>query len=73
LDALEKATFIVFNFLPESRSPITLHELGLFARSGKCWVCCPKEFWRSGNVEITCNRFNIPLYRNMEELLNELL
>ena len=34
-DAMEKADYIVMNFLPDSKSPITLLELGLFAKSGK--------------------------------------
>ena len=68
LDAMEKADYIVMNFLPDSKSPITLLELGLFAESGKLFVICPDEFYRSGNVQIICNKFNIPLYKSIEEL-----
>ena len=68
LDAMEKADYIVMNFLPDSKSPITLLELGLFAKSGKLFVICPDEFYRSGNVQIVCNKYNIPLYKSIDEL-----
>ena len=69
LNALDKSDVIIMNFLPDSKSPITLLELGLYASSGKLIVSCPKEFWRRGNVEIVCERYNIPLYDNMEFIL----
>ena len=72
-EGLERADSILFNFLPASKSPITLMELGLYAISGKCIVICPKEFYRAGNVEFVCNNFSIPLYRTMEEYLKTIL
>lgn len=69
LDAMEKADYIIMNFLPDSKSTITLLELGLFAKSGKLFVICPDEFYRSGNVQIICNKYNIPLYKSIEELM----
>ena len=71
IDAMDKADIIIINFLPDSKSPISLLELGLYAKSKKILVCCPDEFYRSGNVQIVCNRFNIPLYKTMEELINK--
>ncbi len=68
-EGLERADYIIFNFLNSSVSPITLLELGLWASSGKCIVVCPVEFWRAGNVEFICNQYKIPLYRTMEELI----
>lgn len=69
LDAMEKAELIIVNFLPGSRSPVTLLEFGLFARSHKLMVCCPDEFWRSGNIHIVCTRYNVPFFNTMDELL----
>ena len=69
LDALEKADLIVFYFSPETQSPITLLELGLFARSGKLVVCCPQGFWRKGNVDIICEKFAIPQVDSIDELI----
>lgn len=72
-EGLERADKIVFNFLPNSKSPITLLELGLWASSGKCVVLCPEEFYRAGNVEFICNQYRIPLYRSMKELMKVFL
>ena len=60
------------NFLSNSKSPITLLELGLFAHTGKLFVCCPKDFYRSGNVQIICNNYNIPMFDTIEELTKSL-
>lgn len=53
-------------FAPETKAPITLLELGLFARSGKVIVGCPDGFWRKGNVEIVCARFGCELTSDCE-------
>lgn len=62
LEHMEKADYIIMYILGDSKSPISLLELGLHAREGKLIVFCPKSFYRYKNVEITCNRYNIPLY-----------
>lgn len=59
LDGLEKADLIVLYLAPGTHSPISLLELGLFARSGKMVVCCPQGFEKKGNVDIVCKRFGI--------------
>jgi hypothetical protein len=73
LNALEKADMIILYFDPKSKSPISLLEFGLFARTGKMMVCCPEGFWRKGNVDIVCERFNIPQKSNLYEIIKELL
>lgn len=72
LDTLEKANHIIMYFSPETKSPISLLELGLFATSGKLLVCCPKGFWRRGNVDIVCNKYYVPLFDSLEEIINYL-
>lgn len=57
---LRKSDLIVFYFAPGTNSPLTLLELGLFACSGKCVVCCPKGFSRKGTVDIICEQNHIP-------------
>ena len=69
LNALEHADLIVMYFDPNTKSPISLLELGLFARSGKLMVVCPDGFWRKGNVEIVCNYYNIPFYNKLDTLM----
>src|SRR5262245_12310670 len=70
LAAQEQASVIAMYFAPATRSPITLLELGLFARSGKVVVCCPNGFWRKGNVEIVCRRYDVPLVDGLSELVH---
>ena len=65
LSCLEKADLIVMYFGPDSKSPISLLELGLF--KDKNVVCyCPKEFYREGNIDIVCERYGIDLYDNFD-------
>jgi hypothetical protein len=73
LEAQERADVIAMYFDPATRAPVTLLELGLFARSGKLVVCCPDGFWRKGNVEIVCARYGVPLVAEFEEFVSLLI
>ena len=70
LSGQELATVIAMYFAPATKAPITLLELGLFARSGKLVVCCPFGFWRRGNVEVICARYGIPLVESLTALID---
>jgi len=72
LEALEKSDYIILYFDPRSKSPISLLELGLFARSHKIFCCCPPKFWRRGNVEFICAKFKIPLDSNLDRLIGRI-
>lgn len=72
LDGLESADLIVFYFSPETKSPVSMLELGLFARSDKLVVCCPQGFWRKGNIDLVCQRFNIRQVNTIEELIKQI-
>ena len=61
LDGLDRADVIAMWFAPSTKSPITLLELGLHAKSRRLVVGCPDGFHRKGNVEIVCARYAIPL------------
>jgi len=69
LNSLDHCSQIVMYFDPDTISPITLLELGLYAKSNKLVVCCPKGFWRKGNVDIVCNRFSIPMVPDIDSLI----
>ena len=71
LSHLESADFIVMNILGSSKSPITLLEMGLFARSGKLAVVCEPSFYRYDNVRITCAKYHVPLYSSCEQMIAE--
>lgn len=62
---LDKADIIVMKLSDDSKSPISLLELGLYAASGKLAVFCTDKFYRWHNVWMTCNKYKIPLYRDL--------
>lgn len=70
LDAQSMADRIVMYFDASTKSPITLLELGLFADSRKLVVCCTEGFWRKGNVDIVCQRYNIQQVDSLERLFD---
>jgi len=72
LRAMEHADKILMYFDPETKSPITLLELGLFANSRKLMVVCPEGFWRKGNVDIVCLRYEIEQVKTIEEAVKNL-
>lgn len=73
LDCLDRCTAIVMFFDPAALAPISLMELGLYASSGRLVVCCPKGFWRRGNVQIVCRRFGVKLVETLDELVESVL
>lgn len=73
LGAQEAADRILMYFSPGTASPITLLELGLFARTGKLIVCCPEGFWRKGNVDVVCARYGVEQVADLAALVARLL
>jgi hypothetical protein len=72
LNALDRADHVVFYFSPGTQSPISLLELGLYAGSGKAFVVCPEGFWRKGNVEVVCEKYDIRLFDSLLEFKNHM-
>ncbi len=66
----EMATVIAMYFAPETKAPITLLELGLFAHSGKLIVCCPDGYWRKGNVDLVCDWYGVPRVETLDQLIS---
>lgn len=70
LDSLDASDIIVFYFAPKTKSPISLLELGKYIDKGKkLFVICPEGFWRKGNIEILCDRYNVKLYLSIDEAI----
>lgn len=74
---LLKSDLVVFNFEPETKSPISMLELGAMASlEKKIVVCCPKKFWKIGNIEFIADYYSIPLVEDLSDIpqhiLNEL-
>ena len=68
MDHAKVADVIAFYFKPGTLTPIALLELGMYAGSGKVVVCCPERFYKRGNVEIVCQRYNIELVGELNGL-----
>jgi hypothetical protein len=73
LHALEQANIIAMYLEPNTKSPVSLLELGLFARSGKMIVCCPDGFWRKGNVDILCEKYGVKQVGSLNDLLKHVI
>lgn len=72
LDAMDAADLIIYYFAKDSKSPITLLELGLH-KEDNIIVCCPEGFYRKGNIDIICNRYNIAECKTLNELVIQIL
>jgi hypothetical protein len=66
LSHLEDASLIIMNILGNSKSPISLMEIGLFAKDHKLIIFCEPNFYRFDNVRVVCERYNVPLYQTNE-------
>lgn len=73
MENLERSDIIVMRLLGDSKSPISLMELGIHARGGKLVVLCDKQFWREGNVAAVCERYGVKRVSSPSELLDEVL
>jgi hypothetical protein len=79
MDAQLEADLIVYYFDKDTVSPITLLELGQFgsrsmmmSKNRSVVVCCPKEYFRYGNVAIFCETHKITLYHEFDELVDHI-
>lgn len=72
LSALDAAQVIAMYFDENTKSQISLLELGLYAKTGKMIVCCPDGFCRKGNVDIVCERYNIVTTTNLKDFISKI-
>lgn len=66
LHGLENCGLIAMYFASETISPISLCELGLFARTNKLIVCGSDRYKKLGNVEVVCDLYGIEFTQNFE-------
>lgn len=70
---IHAADIVLVCFDPNTKSPITLLELGVVSQmSNSAIVVCPEGFWRKGNVDIVCGKSFIPLYTELHLAIVEL-
>ena len=73
LDGLDRSQIIFFYLDPDTKSPISLLEIGKYIASDKkLIICVPQGFWRRGNIEVLCDRYNLPLYENLNDAIQAL-
>lgn len=74
LAGLKRAEYVLFYFDPNTKSPVTMLELGIILATADnyagVYVVCPAGFYRKGNVDITCKRFYVKVYETLEEALD---
>jgi hypothetical protein len=70
LSNLDNADFILLYFSPTSKAPISLLELGLFHDKENMIVVCPEGYYRKGNVDIVCDKYNITQLDTLEDAIN---
>lgn len=56
-------------FGKDSKSPISLLEMGLYARTGKLLIVCPEGFWRKGNVDITAEKYGVKQFETINDVI----
>jgi len=62
-NAIHHADFVFFYFDPNTKSPITLLELGqCIGTEKKIIVVCPEGYWRRGNVQMMCDLYDISFF-----------
>lgn len=69
LDRQDEADIRVYYFGADSKAPITLLELGLFSVYPNVIVCCPKTFYRYGNVKIVADLYDIQIVETYDEMV----
>lgn len=71
---MDESDYIIMNILPDSKSPISLMEIGMYNESNKLLVFCTEKFYRYDNVKIVCEKYNIPLFNtnNITDICKEI-
>ena len=69
LDKLEQSDIIFMHLAPNSKSPVSLLELGTFMRTKKIILVVSESFYRYNNVMLTTSRYanDIEIYDNLSE------
>jgi len=73
LNAIEETDYVLVYFASNSKSPITLMELGILTcEPHKVCVVCEEGFWRKGNVDVVCDRYGIQMFKTIDEWIDKL-
>lgn len=71
LDAMERSNYIVMHFEPNTKSNISMLELGIHSKNAsKLIVHCPEGFWRKPRIDSVCDYYNIPQVFELKDAIN---
>lgn len=73
LAALSACQVALFYFAPGSVSPISLFELGTCVGRTHVVVCCPDGYTRQAYVEVACQTFSVPCFKDLDAALRSCL
>ena len=71
-DNITKCDIVFIYFQGDTKSPISLMELGLICDQTirSVIVCCEKDFWRKGNVDFICREHDIKQIDSLDHAVN---
>lgn len=75
IDNIINSGVVVMYITAESKAPISLLEFGFCMAHKKIKnvvVGVEPGFWRRGNIEVMCNRFEIPLHEDLDDVETDL-
>ncbi len=67
LYGITHADVVIMNILPNSISPITLIEFGLVVKNKNLIICCPDQYFRKGNIDVTSAFYGVPVFNSYEK------
>ena len=70
--AMESSDLIIYVFTKDSKAPITFFELGKFISEKEVIVCVEEGFYRQGNLDIYCEHWNVPVYHDLDAMIEDL-
>ncbi|KAI1522266.1 hypothetical protein PtrSN002B_012223 [Pyrenophora tritici-repentis] len=73
LEGLEKVDTVLMYLEPGTVSIISMLELGILVGrlSTSLVLCCPEDFHRIGNVEVTAKRYGVPVFDTLSAGVKE--
>ena len=73
LKALEMSDIVLIWFPVLSKAPISFLEAGMYIKSGRLILGVEEGFYRQRNLELSCEYNNVPLFRNLGDIVDEVL
>lgn len=72
LDHIYRSNLVAFYFADNSKSPVSMLELGLCAADLDVAVFCTPKFYRYGNIKMVCDKHNIRVYHDYDSWLRSI-